>query len=400
MISGTYFTAEDVNIQLNLSDKNSASKITYNVTTDRWDCDITVVFIPISEIGRVMSLYKNSLLKYNPRSYLDMAGKSTNLAIKESIINKSTNEFALYNNGITIISDETTISERTWKKDRAQLTITNPQIINWWQTSFTISRIYEETAEMDKEKVFGNKEVLVKIITMHNINESAQWNQSKISLIEDISISTNKQTTVTNADRLSNEVSQIELQELLFKKYGIFYERKTWEFSSGINNWLIQLNMILNRNIFPKLFNCGNWFLSKVFEKKQFIKVARNNFLCEDYMLDRFFAAYLLIQKLVQKWKALSYLWMIDYVQVYLIIIYLEQENKIKDIENIDSLTPENIRSYWKWFYGSARKSPNKLIRNKLSPDNEPITRFLEKKWYLSDEIIEDMLLYIQTNKL
>lgn len=39
---------------------------------------------------------------------------------------------------------------------------------------------------------------------------------------------------------------------------------------------------------------------------------------------------------------------MIDYVQVYLIIIYLEQENKIKDIENIDSLTPENIRSYWK----------------------------------------------------
>src|SRR5690606_19110097 len=133
-------------------------------------------------------------------------------SIKETIIEKDTNEFALYNNGITMLSDETFINEKIGQKNKAQLIVKNPQIINGGQTSFTLSRIYEENIEKDVEKVFQNKEVLLKIITLLENNEHA----NKLELIRDISDATNQQTPVINADKLSNEDIQIKIQNYLF----------------------------------------------------------------------------------------------------------------------------------------------------------------------------------------
>ncbi|TOO19281.1 AIPR family protein, partial [Vibrio parahaemolyticus] len=99
------------------------------------DCDITVVFVPTSEIGRVLYTYRNSILKYNPRCYLEMKANTVNNEIYSTIKNKNTNEFALFNNGITMLSDETNVNERIGQKDKAQILISNPQIINGGQTA-------------------------------------------------------------------------------------------------------------------------------------------------------------------------------------------------------------------------------------------------------------------------
>ena len=112
VVSGTFFNAADLNIQIDLSNKNAGAKISYSVRTKNGDCDITVLFVPTVEIARVLRKYKNAILQHNPRSYLDLEGQKVNQAIRETIINTQTNEFALFNNGITMISDETNLNKR------------------------------------------------------------------------------------------------------------------------------------------------------------------------------------------------------------------------------------------------------------------------------------------------
>src|SRR5262249_14327926 len=74
VISATFFNAADLNIYIDLSNKNAGSKISYTVTTKTGECEITVLFVPTIEIAKVLHRYKNSILKFNPRSYLELDG--------------------------------------------------------------------------------------------------------------------------------------------------------------------------------------------------------------------------------------------------------------------------------------------------------------------------------------
>ena len=201
VISGTYFNATDLNIFIDLSNKNAGSKISYQVQTKNNECEITVLFVPTIELAKILYKYKNSILKYNPRSYLDFEGQKVNKAIRETILNTNTNEFALFNNGITMLSDETYINEKIGQKNKAQLTVKNPQIINGGETSYTLARIYEEHLLNNVDKIFENKEVLLKIITLLENSGVTPNHSQKLELIEEISTATNQQTPVINADR-------------------------------------------------------------------------------------------------------------------------------------------------------------------------------------------------------
>jgi hypothetical protein len=71
VVAGTYFNASDLVIYVELSNKGARSKISYTVQTKHHECEITVLFVPIAEVARLMGRYKNSILKYNPRSYIE-----------------------------------------------------------------------------------------------------------------------------------------------------------------------------------------------------------------------------------------------------------------------------------------------------------------------------------------
>lgn len=264
LISGTFYTADELHLSLSLSDKNAGAKISYSVQTEHAKVEITVVFVPTIEIAKAMYRYRNSILKYNPRSFMEHHGQRVNKAIRESIVKRNSNEFALFNNGITMLSDETNLNERIGQKERAQLTVLNPQIINGGQTAYTLSQIYKETE--DKEKIFGNKEVLLKIITFDA--HSGMSDMQKFELIESISRATNSQTTVTNADRRSNEAELQKIQMKCFELLGIVFERKRGEFSDGISEGYINAGTVIDRNLFLRAALITKQQLKKAGEKK------------------------------------------------------------------------------------------------------------------------------------
>ena len=251
LITGTFYNVTELFISLNLSQKTS-DEISYSVATAYGKCDITVVFVPIIEIAKIMYKYKNSILKFNPRSYLDLKGNSVNQAISDTVKNNNTNEFALFNNGITMLSDDTNINKKIGKKDQAQMIVVNPQIINGGQTAFTLSKLYQETLiNGDQDNIFANKEVILKIITFSE--DESMPEKSKRKLIEEISKATNQQSPVIEADRRSNDEIQIELQEKIFNTFGYFYERKKGEYGDGLINKYIDRSKIIDRVQFIRI---------------------------------------------------------------------------------------------------------------------------------------------------
>jgi len=253
VVSGTYYNEKELCIRLNLSNTTlSSSRISYNVNTNFKSCDISLVFVPTIEIGQILYKYRNSILKFNPRSYLELSNNTVNKDISKTITERTTNEFALFNNGITMLSEGTNFNERVGVKDQAQVVVTNPQIINGGQTAYTLSRLYEQSIKGGiPSDIFDNKEVLVKIITFNIEPKDDQAQQ--LSLIEDISKATNQQTPVDEADRRSNDKIQIEIQKALFDNYGFYYERKRGEFADGVHEKYISRSQIVDRDTFLRL---------------------------------------------------------------------------------------------------------------------------------------------------
>lgn len=254
VVSGTFFNPKELKIRISVNSKSAGNRIDYYVDTAIKECNITALFVPTVEIAKIMYKYRNSVLHFNPRSYLELASGSVNRRIQDSITNISSNEFALYNNGITMLSDNTYYSDRVGKKNEAELIVTNPQIINGGQTAFTLSRIYEDRIRTNQSlDVFNNKEVLLKVITFSEDENGVIDDQSKLQLIESISKATNDQTEVTEADRRSNEKVQIEIQNDIYRDFGYFYERKRGEFGDGLRNKYIDRSRIIDREIFLRI---------------------------------------------------------------------------------------------------------------------------------------------------
>jgi hypothetical protein len=253
VVTGTYYSANELKIYLSLSNKTSSSaRISYRVLTEYKECEISVLFVPTLEIARTLHKFKNSVLKYNPRSYLELANNTVNKEIAKTITDVQTNEFALYNNGITMLSYGTEFNEKIGQKDKAQVIISQPQIINGGQTAFTLSRIYEENlSNGNQEELFADKEVLLKVITFPE--KEQEDSEEQLNLIEAISKATNQQTPVEEADRRSNDRIQIEMQNAIFSSFGYFYERKRGEYADGIKAGYIKRSQIIERELFLRL---------------------------------------------------------------------------------------------------------------------------------------------------
>ncbi len=291
VLSGTLFKATGLNISLDLSNKSAGAKIGYSVSASDYECDITVVFVPTIEIAKLMSHYRNSILLYNPRSYLEFEGEKVNAAIRETIMSSEVNEFALLNNGITIVCDESGISEQSGRKHRAQLFLLNPQIINGGQTAYTLSRIYDSLEPEEREKVFSGKEVLGKAIALTNNADVEDDDPRRVALIERISMATNSQTVVTLADRTSSDPLHSQIQSALFDRYGLLYERKRGEFSDGLRDGYIDAKDLVKRADFARIYLAANGNLKASLKKRVVAVSLGPNVATDAARLDDFIVA-------------------------------------------------------------------------------------------------------------
>jgi hypothetical protein len=245
---GTYYDPKEIRITINLY-KKEQSTLKQTISTKYGDYDVRITFVPAIEVAKMMLQYKNSLLKYNPRNFLTLSQNPINQQIKKSIVDDSSNEFAIFNNGITILADNFSFTETTGKKLQGQLILLQPQIINGGQTAYTLSEIYRELEGTDKaEAVFKDKEVLFKIMVLHSENKP------EIEFIERISDATNKQTNVEEADRRSNLDILVQIEKSIYNDYGFFYERKKGEYFNGIQEGYITEGFVINRNDFTRAY--------------------------------------------------------------------------------------------------------------------------------------------------
>jgi len=292
VVSGTYFRASDIVINIDMENKSAGARTSYSVSTVDFECEITVLFLPTLEVARVIEKYKNTLLEHNPRSYLELEGQQVNKSIRSTMMRSDSNEFALLNNGLMILSDETNINERVGQHNKAQLRILNPQIINGGQTAYTLGRIMQENSDQSEE-LFRGKEVLAKIITLTPKSPDKDSSSERSRLIREISEATNRQTPIIGADRISNDPKYLHLQSLLFEKYGIFYERKRGEFSDGVAAGYIATKDILERNLFLRLSLTAVGQLTLARQRKIFQSETINiDSLTDDSNLGKFYEAF------------------------------------------------------------------------------------------------------------
>lgn len=252
IVRGTVHQATNISVNLNLGSKNNYT-MDYWVEDEEFTTSVQLFFVPILEIAKLMSSFKNSILKFNPRSYLGASDNEVNSSIKDSVINRSGNVFALFNNGITLLSDKTSYTSRTGREGIGELSLLNPQIINGGQTAYTLSTVLEDD-DIDN-KVFDNKEVLLKVITF---DQGMKDEVSKQRLIDELSLTTNNQSKVTVADRKSNSNVQIDFQKYIYNNYGYFYHRKTDEFTEGIEKGYISKDQIISRNTIIRIIYAMN----------------------------------------------------------------------------------------------------------------------------------------------
>ena len=246
VINGTYFTDPNLTIEIRLENLKGDTHLDYSLKAHSLRANIKLLFVPTLEMGRIMSTYRNSILKFNPRSFLELEGNPVNRQIEASIRDELSNEFALFNNGITIVSDGTAVSSDTAKPGSAQVVVRNPQLINGGQTAYTLGRIHQGCLTPADYKVFKGKEVLLKIITFVD-PQTQDTVVPRQKLVGEISKASNAQTVVTALDRRSNDPIQIRLQELFFEKHGLYYERKLGEFSDGSLAGYIRPEHLVNR---------------------------------------------------------------------------------------------------------------------------------------------------------
>src|SRR5690349_3460327 len=69
--TGTYYDPEEIVITIELAQKEHP-RLKQTVDTEFGQFNVTAIFVPTSEVGRILSRYKNAILKYNPRNFLSL----------------------------------------------------------------------------------------------------------------------------------------------------------------------------------------------------------------------------------------------------------------------------------------------------------------------------------------
>ena len=239
LCSSTYYDPDEISIELNLKE-GSTPMLKQSIETRGGNLEIRVVFVPVAEVGRIMLRYKNAILRYNPRNYLTLSGNRVNRSIRDGILNSPKNDFAIYNNGITMLCREFRFTESTGRKGKGQIIIESPQIVNGGQTAYVLSEIYKDE---NKRPLLEGKEVLLKVITL-----PGGWDEQEIrEFIADISNATNLQSKVSNADRRSNDEVLIRIQQEIFEKFGYLLERKRGEFEASMTEGYVDPQLVIKR---------------------------------------------------------------------------------------------------------------------------------------------------------
>lgn len=276
LTTGTSFTPSNITIKINLG-KKQQPQLNHDIETSLGICNIRMLYVPTIEIARFTSKYRNALLRYNPRNYLSLARNDVNQSIRDTIKNTTKNEFSLRNNGITILAEYSSVTDRTGVTGEGQLIINDPQILNGGQTATTLAMMLDDPDI--GVSAFEPKEVLLKIIE----RPKGKSEEELAEFIESISDATNKQSKIVEADRRSNDPRLINLQTYFYKYFCLFLERKRGEFQYGLDEKVILKSEIIDRVVMARALTAyagdpprARSSQDRIFEEEGFDKLLLN----------------------------------------------------------------------------------------------------------------------------
>lgn len=166
-----------------------------------------VALINVGTYYKFITDSKNDLQKkFFESNVRDYQGKnSVNSAIAKTLRNNSGEDFWWLNNGITILSDETTFA------NGLELVLTNPKIVNGLQTSTEIYNYYSQNTDKIQSET---RNVLVRIISP--VDEASR---------DRIILATNNQTNIPKSSLRVTDDIHLQI-EMYFKSRGLYYDRR------------------------------------------------------------------------------------------------------------------------------------------------------------------------------
>jgi hypothetical protein len=358
LTTGTYFKPSEIVITINLGRKTHP-QLSQDVDTPLGPCNVRMIYVPIIEIAKITVKYKNSLLRYNPRNYLSLKKNEVNKSIRDTVLNTSHNEFSLRNNGITVLAEYSSVTDRTGVSGEGQLIIKDPQILNGGQTATTLAMILED--EKAGTAVFGSKEVLLKIIE----KPSNARDEDLMLFIETISDATNRQSRIVEADRRANDPKMLQLQNHFFDNFGLFLERKRGEFQYGLDSKAITKKDVVDRVFVLRAVTAYDGAPSKArsSEDKMFEEESFDDLL-NDFDLDRITRAYFTLQAIEEKNNELKKLGASTisygkYTLLYATAQIVNGDARSKPIQEQVALDLTHILSKWGSFEEHVKKLPS-----------------------------------------
>ena len=378
LCSSTYFQNDTIIIDKDIKGITNTYSIQFK-NTSYGKCSVMLMFVPLIFIAEIVDKYKNSILQLNPRNYLSMSNNSVNQSIMASLQDDN-QDFALLNNGITMLCSSFTCTSNNGLEDSTRVHIEDPQIINGGQTAVTLSKALNSTSLLESKKVLLKVIATFKEDKERLIEEQKREERLKAytRFINSISDATNKQTRISEDDRRSNLSIQRELQVKIYQKYGLFYERKSGEFEEALKCKIIPTDQILKRDKFLRALtaingNCGEAMSSSkdtLFELNSFIKTIN-----ESTRIELAVYAYLIYQKanklgLNNKHKKPSNWgngtrygkYALVYATGIMTADFVSEENSLKELHSIAENSLMTILNQWSEFEEFAQKKPSNNV--------------------------------------
>jgi hypothetical protein len=222
--------------------------------------------------------------------------------------------------------------------------------------------VYDTLPPDQRDAAFVGKEVLVKAIALIANEDTAENGAARSDLIEKISLATNRQSVVTNADRASSDPLHLTIQAELYDRYGLLYERKRGEFSDAIRNGLIFQDEIVTRSVFARIYLASVGKLKLAMQKKapkQTISELRE-LSAKDF--DRFRIAYHAFESFKQGRIITNERRVMDILpKVYAATVIADRING--DAYSTGRRTASLVNDYWNAFLKSAAEVGAPYIR-------------------------------------
>lgn len=210
-----YFTKVEVNfefvtakrlIDLSRSEKKAAFNLNLSESPITTQEGGYICLVNLNDYYNFIKDEKGNIIKHifdaNVRDY--QGSVIVNKEIYDSLQSKDSIDFWWLNNGITIVSEKTNLSNKIF-------TIENPQIVNGCQTSFEIFNFFKDNPERIK---IEKRNIMIRVI---EINQD----DTRSKIIK----STNSQTQIPLATLRGTDAIHRNIEEYLLP-FGFFYERR------------------------------------------------------------------------------------------------------------------------------------------------------------------------------